>query len=143
MCPLEANWVSAGFAAPGEGQEESQEAGSRSNVERADPRGGTDRAKQMTALRNAIDSLSIVEEAEVSGKKRWGVESRKRKHASHWIRHASHQPWKGIRNIIYLPVLLFVCSTSKGLCAGDQSHLPTGGNYRVAGNRKEGGTGIR
>jgi hypothetical protein len=28
------------------------------------------------------------------------VESRKRKHASRWIRHASHQPWKGIRNII-------------------------------------------
>ena len=50
MCPLEANWVSAGFAAPGEGQEESQEAESRSNVERADPRRGTDRAKQMTAL---------------------------------------------------------------------------------------------
>ena len=50
MCPLEANWVSAGFAAPGEGQEESQEAESRSNVERADPRGGTDRAKQMTAF---------------------------------------------------------------------------------------------
>jgi hypothetical protein len=40
VCPLEANWLSAGFAAPGEG-----------NVERADPRGGTDRAKQMTALR--------------------------------------------------------------------------------------------
>ena len=50
MCPLEANWVSARFVAPGEGQEESQEAGSQSNVERADPRGGTDRAKQMTAL---------------------------------------------------------------------------------------------
>ena len=87
MCPLEANWVSAGFAAP-------------SNVERADPRVGTDRAKQMTALRNAIDSLPIVEEAEVCGKKRWGVESRKRKRASRWIRHASHQPWKGILNII-------------------------------------------
>jgi hypothetical protein len=99
VCPLEANRVSARFAAPGEGQEEPQEAGSRSNVERADPRGGTDRAKQMTALRNAIDSLSIVEEAEVCGKKRWGVESRKRKHASRWIRHASHQPWNGIRNI--------------------------------------------
>jgi hypothetical protein len=64
--------VSAGLVAPGEGQEESQEAGSRPNVERADPRGGTDRAKQMTALRNATDSLSIVEEAEVSGKKKWG-----------------------------------------------------------------------
>jgi len=62
VCPLEANRVSARFAAPGEGQEE--EAGSQSNVERADPRGGT------TALRNAIDSLSIVEEAEVCGKKR-------------------------------------------------------------------------
>ena len=74
--------------------------GSQSNVELADPRGGADRAKQMTALRNAIDSLPIVEEAEVCGKKRWGVESRKRKHASRWIRHASHQPWKGIRNII-------------------------------------------
>ena len=72
MCPLEGNWVSAGFAAPGEGQEDSQEAGSRSNVERAAPRGGTDRAKQMTALGNAIDSVSIVEEAEVSGKKRRG-----------------------------------------------------------------------
>ena len=79
MCPLEANWVSAGFAAPGEGQEESQEAGSRSNVERADPRGGTDRAKQMAALRNAIDSLSIVEEAEVSGKKRRGSGKQEKK----------------------------------------------------------------
>jgi hypothetical protein len=72
VCPLEANWVSAGFATPGNGQGVSQKAESRSNVERADPRGGTDRAKQMTALRNAIDSLSIVEEAEVSGKKSWG-----------------------------------------------------------------------
>jgi len=52
VCPLEANWVTAGFAAPGEGQEEPQEAGSQ-----------------------------------------------ERKHASRWIRHASHQPWKGIRNI--------------------------------------------
>jgi hypothetical protein len=100
VCPLEPNWVSAGFAAPGEGQEEPQEAGSQSNVERVNPRGGTDRAKQMTALRNAIDGLSIVEEAEVCGKKRWGVESRKRKHSSRWIRHASHQPWKGVRDII-------------------------------------------
>ena len=72
MCSLEANWVSAGFAAPREAQEEPQEVGSQSKVERADPRGGTDRAKQMTALSNAIDSLSIVEEAEVCGKKRWG-----------------------------------------------------------------------
>ena len=100
MCSLEANWVSAGFAAPREAQEEPQEAGSQSKVERAGPRGGTGRAKQMTALSNAIDSISIVEEAEVCGKKRWGVESRKRKHASRWIHHASHQPWKGIRNII-------------------------------------------
>ena len=100
VCSLEANWVTAGFAAPREGQEEPQEAGSQSNLELADPRGGADRAKQMTALRNAIDSLPIVEEAEVCGKKRWGVESRKRKHASRWIRHASRQPWKGIRNII-------------------------------------------
>jgi uncharacterized protein YeaO (DUF488 family) len=79
VCPLEANWVSEGFAAPGEGQEESQEAGSRSNVERADPRGGTDRAKHMTALRNAMDSLSIVEEEEVSGKKRWGSGKQEKK----------------------------------------------------------------
>ena len=79
MCPLEANRVSARFAAPGEGQEESQEAESRSNVQRADPRGGTDRAKQMTALRNAIDSLSIVEEAEVSGKKSWGSGKQEKK----------------------------------------------------------------
>jgi hypothetical protein len=32
VCPLEANRVSARFAAPGEGQEEPQEAGSQSNV---------------------------------------------------------------------------------------------------------------
>jgi hypothetical protein len=70
VCPLEANWVAAGFAAPGEGQEEPQGAGSQSNIERVDPRGRTDRPKQMTALRNAIDSLSIVEEAEVCGKNR-------------------------------------------------------------------------
>ena len=29
MCSLEANWVTAGFAAPREGQEEPQEAGSQ------------------------------------------------------------------------------------------------------------------
>jgi hypothetical protein len=45
VCPLETNWVAAGFAAPGEGQEEPEEAGSQSNLERADPRGGTDRPK--------------------------------------------------------------------------------------------------
>ena len=50
MCSLEANWVTAGFAAPREGQEEPQEAGSQSNVDLDDPRGGADRAKQMTAF---------------------------------------------------------------------------------------------
>src|SRR5260370_38002515 len=102
---VEANWVTAGFAVSREGQEEPQEAGSQSNVDLDDPRGGAVRAKQMTALRNVIDSLPIVEEAEACGKKRWGVESRKRKQESRWIRHASHQPLKVILNIIYLAVL--------------------------------------
>jgi hypothetical protein len=69
VCSLEANWVTAGFAAPREGQEEPQEAGSQSNVDLDDPRGGADRAKQMTALRNAIDSLPIVEGRKFVGRK--------------------------------------------------------------------------
>src|SRR6266481_1661063 len=43
VCSLEANWVTAGFAAPREGQEEPQEAGSQSNVDLDDPLRDADR----------------------------------------------------------------------------------------------------
>src|SRR5260370_38784959 len=86
VCSLEANWVTAGFAAPREGQEEPQEAGSQSNVDLDDPRGGADRAKQMTALENAIDSLRIIEEADVFGQQRLGGESRETTRAARWHR---------------------------------------------------------
>src|SRR5260370_8765528 len=68
-CSLEANWVTAGFAAPREGQGEPQESESQSNVELDDPRGVADPAKHITALTNGLDSLPIVEQSSSCGTK--------------------------------------------------------------------------
>src|SRR5260370_34664196 len=63
VCSLEANWVTAGFAAPRERQAKPTEDGFQSKVNLDDTSGRADCAKQMTALKNSIERLTIIEVA--------------------------------------------------------------------------------